>query len=205
MEKIMLTMFAPQKYEVPKAARWLRLIYHLKLRKGIKSGASEGGNEKRTCLPSQTKQMSLWGEKVISGHSSLPVICPLSNVDFSYKMVIATPVFRASLLFAVSQNNLPQIFLIPKSYILDGKFCYPSPGSCKEVTPCEAPLDQWSTGASRNIFPLLLHRWTILIVHTEGPNVIKHQSLAAMTNSFMHPSLAFSPINLLSEKMYFTK
>lgn len=47
-------------------------------------------------------QVSPWVEKVLSGNSALPRPGPLCNVNFPYKNVTSSPVFRASPVSAVS-------------------------------------------------------------------------------------------------------
>ena len=69
-------------------------------------------------------QISLSGEKVISGNSSVPERRLLSNANFLYKFRLLLTkgnfysIFRTPLVSAVSQNNQLKIIFMPKRLIL---------------------------------------------------------------------------------------
>lgn len=76
-------------------------------------------------------QISLSGEKVISGNIFFPGTGPHSNVNFPYERGITTLVFRVSPLCVIPQNNQLNSFLRPKRPILGWPILLP--GSTREL------------------------------------------------------------------------
>ena len=110
-------------------SKWVRFVWVKEKDRiwGFKWGGQFMQRWKEARCDSQNcsaQQISLSGEKVISGNKSLPGIGPHYNVNFPYKRSITTLVFRAFLGYAIPQINQLKISLCQKGLFWDGQFRY---------------------------------------------------------------------------------